>query len=288
MVALADGMRGWLVAGLSILASGCAVAETGMPTAPPCSLVAGTTYSIVRVVDGETLALDDGRMVRIVGALAPRAIDVGAEPGAWPPEETTRQALTTMAVGRTIKLWHDQTRQDRYGHQLAQAVVADGPLAGWLQGALVERGLARAYGRSGNEACLERLLALEKTARSNRLGLWALAAYAVRRPADGADLSRYVGTFQIVAATIHRVSRGRDGTFLGLESGRAADSRFGLAALIPHGRKQLLGEGDPRRLRGHRIEVRGWIENRRGPLILVDGPWQIELAADEPHQRRAR
>ncbi len=51
----------------------------------PCTLEPGPVRTVTRIVDGETLVLDDGKVVRLIGALAPRARDAGAAPGAGRP-----------------------------------------------------------------------------------------------------------------------------------------------------------------------------------------------------------
>ena len=139
---------------------------------------------MAEVRDGETLRLDDGRMLRLIGALAPRASDVGAPSGSWPPENEARAALAALVEGRTITLWHDATRRDRYGQILAQATIGSGADTVWLQGALVTRGMARAYGRPGMDTCTEALVRLERSARDGAIGLWSNAAYRVRDAGD--------------------------------------------------------------------------------------------------------
>jgi len=41
----------------------------------------------------------------------------------------------------------------------------------------------------------------------------------------------------------------------------------------------------PRALAGRRLRVRGWIEQRRGPVIVADAPEQIELAGATGHSQ---
>ncbi|HWV83523.1 MAG TPA: thermonuclease family protein [Hyphomicrobiaceae bacterium] len=237
--------------------------------APPCPLAAGDTRAIARVIDGETLALDDGRELRLIGALAPRGGDAGAAAGSWPPENATRAALASLVEGRSARLWHDARRSDRYGRILAQVMID----STWLQGTLVERGLARAYGRPGVDACAEALVRLERHAREKGLGLWSNAAYSVRA-ASRSDWQRARASFQIVSATVRRVSRGSGDVYVTLGSrGRG----YPLAAVVPANRSDLTGGTAPRRLIGRRILVRGWIEQRRGPVIVVDSKGQVEL-----------
>lgn len=239
----------------------------------PCPLAEGDTRAVARVIDGETLALDNGRQLRLIGALVPRASDVGAAAGSWPPENATRAALAALVEGRSVRLWHDTRRSDRYSQVLAHVMVG----STWLQGTLVARGLARAYGRPGTDACAEALVRLERRARQDGLGLWGNAAYGVRAASRG-DWQRALHTFQIVSATVRRVSRGSGDVYLTLGAwGRRA---YPLAAVVVAKRSDLTGGVAPRRLVGRRVLVRGWIEQRRGPVIVIDSKGQLELIDD--------
>jgi endonuclease YncB( thermonuclease family) len=238
--------------------------------APPCPLTKGETRAVARVVDGETLLLDEGRRLRLIGALAPRAGDVGAAAGSWPPENEARAALATLAEGRSVALWHDRRQRDRYGQLLAHVTIG----SDWLQGTLVARGLARAYGRPGSDACAEALAKLERRAREDGLGLWANAAYRVRVASRG-DWRRAAGSFQVVSGTVRRVSRGTGEVYVSLSERRGR--AYPLAAVVAGNRSDLTGGVAIRALVGRRVLVRGWIEQRRGPVIIVDSKGQLEL-----------
>ncbi len=237
--------------------------------APPCPLTRGETHAVARVLDGETLALDDGRRLRLIGALAPRAGDVGAVAGSWPPENDARIALAALVEGRSVTLWHDAVQRDRYGQMLAHVTIG----SDWLQGTLVARGHARAYGRPGGDACAKALADLERQARVAGLGLWASAAYGVRAASRG-DWARATGAFHIVSGTVRRVSRGSGEVYVTLG---ARGRGYPLAAVVAGNRAELSGGVAPRSLAGRRVLVRGWIEQRRGPVIVVDSKGQIEL-----------
>jgi hypothetical protein len=84
---LSSSVRLVLAAVLVLGAAQNLLAQEGRRDHPSCDdLLPGATHTVTRVIDGETVALDDGSQLRLVGALAPRAIDVGAESGAWPLE----------------------------------------------------------------------------------------------------------------------------------------------------------------------------------------------------------
>jgi endonuclease YncB( thermonuclease family) len=268
--------------GLGLLVALLAVfpAHAETPGEPACTVERGEARAVAEVRDGETLRLDDGRMLRLIGALAPRASDVAASPGSWPPENETRMALATLVEGRTITLWHDATRFDRYGQILAQVTVGTGADAVWLQGALVSRGLARAYGRPGTDACTEALVRLERPARDGGLGLWSNAAYQVRNADDSDELVRAAGSFQVVSGTVHRVSRGRGEVYGSLARRGGRGGSYAFAAVVPARGAALIGGVEPRELKDRRVIVRGWIEQRRGPVIVIDSKGQLERVGE--------
>ena len=247
---------------------------------PACAgLEVGPTRTVARVIDGETVALDDGTELRLIGALAPRAIDAGADPGMWPMEIATREELRALVLGKSIELAFGGERSDRHGRLQAQAFWTEGDGRRWVQGHLLQQGLARAYVQAGNRACADALLAAESTAREAQRGLWADAAYRVRSPDVPLALSRYGSTFQVVEGRIARVAQTRGTVYLHF----GVDRRAFAASLRRGDRGLLLGPHacDPKVLEGKLVRVRGWIEQRNGPTINLSTAGLIEVV-DEP------
>jgi endonuclease YncB( thermonuclease family) len=255
---------------------------------PACAaLEPGPTHTVTRIVDGETLALDDGSELRLIGVLAPRAIDVGATPGTWRLEAVAVEALQGLLLGKTVEVRFDGERNDRYGRLKGHAFLKPDDAAGWVQGHLLGMGLARAYTFAGHRACWEQLLAAERTAREARLGLWAEAAYEAR-PADAsAALLRHVATFQLVEGQVAHVALTRSSIYLNFGPGR----RRGFSASLKLGDRAQLGafSDNPKGLEGALVRVRGWIEERAGePYIELSAAGGIEvIAAGAPRESTA-
>ncbi len=249
-----------------------------------CRLELGPSRSVARIVDSETLLLDDGREVRLIGALGPRALDVGAEPGAWPPEEAAKVVLTQLVLSQSITLAFGGEQTDRYGRWLAHVFVGEGDAQRWVQGLMLQSGHARSYAISGNRACQSELLAHEKIARDAGLGLWTHAAYQSRKPWPARELSNFASTFQIVEGRVTRVTQGRD--FIYLNFGR--EGRWDFSVAIRRSDRETIGHfgGDAKHLQGRRVEVRGWIEQRSGPLLDISIAGQI-VARDSPTETMA-
>ncbi len=274
------------------------VARAGQD-ARPCPLVKGPTRAVVRIIDGETLVLDDGSELRLIGAMAPRAPGPWRGRGqarAWPPADAARRFLARLALGKSLTLRFDKSRRDRYGRWLAHAFVREAPegeskagregegAAIWLQGALVRAGLARAYSFKDQRACAARLLALEAEARRAKKGIWRNAAYAVRKAWRTRALLRYRQTFQIVEGRILRVATVGRRTFLNF--GKRWRDDF---TVLIEGRDARLWQKAGQnlaQLAGRRVRVRGWIERWNGPLMRVTHPEQIEVL--DRGRKRAR
>lgn len=247
---------------------------------PACAaLESGPTRTVTQIVDGETLALDDGSELRLIGMLAPRAIDVGAAPGTWRLETAAVEALQAHVLGKTVEVRFDGERKDRYGRLKGHAFLKADDANGWVQGRLLGMGLARAYTLAGHRACWEELLAAERAASEARLGLWAEAAYEVRQAnATSAALLRHVATFQLVEGHIEHVAPTRSTIYLNFGPGR----RRGFSASLKLGDRAQLGTfaDHPKDLEGALVRVRGWIEERAGePHIDLSAAGGIEVIA---------
>jgi endonuclease YncB( thermonuclease family) len=253
------------------------VAASAAEDVRPCAgLEAGPAHTVVRVLDAETVALDDGRELRLIGALAPRALDADAEPGTWPMEAAAMEALRGLVLGKSIELRFADERTDRYGRLQAHAFLVEGAERHWLQGALLRQGLARAYALAGGRACSEGLLAAERPAREARRGLWAEAAYQVRSAAKPAELARYRTTFQIVEGTVVRVGVTSRSIYMNFDR----DWRRGFSVSLRRDDSALLGAyaDNPKGLEGRSVRVRGWIDRRRGaPIIDLSAGGLIEV-----------
>ena len=130
------------------LAATMAVAAAGTPqhsgTDGQCTLQGGPTRAVMRVLDAETVLLDDNQEVRLIGALAPRSPDLnpGAQP--WKAEEDATAALRALVLGRSVSLATSGRTRDRYGRTLAHLFVERGRRARVGAGRAAERRATRA------------------------------------------------------------------------------------------------------------------------------------------------
>ena len=99
------------------------------------------------VVDGDTVILDGGTRVRLVGIQAPRLALGRRGFRAWPLAEEAKALLQTLTLGRPLGLSYGGRRIDRYGRLLAHLEDRQGR---WIQGEMLSAGLARVYSFADN------------------------------------------------------------------------------------------------------------------------------------------
>ncbi len=229
----------------------------GAPDVP--ELAAGERAEVRAVRDGETVVLADGRELRLVGIEAPRP--AGAQ------GQDAKAVLEEMVVGRVVELRYAGNRRDRHDRVLAHLFAGDL----WVQGEMLQRGLARVQSFADNRAGVREMLRRERRARRARRGIWRDPFYAIRRPDEA---GRFANSFQIVEGEVAEAAHIRGEVFLNF----APDWRSAFSLhLGPEALRLFRAEGmDPLELAGKKLRVRGWIHGGRRPIIDVTHPEQIE------------
>ena len=74
-----------------------------------------TRETVKRVIDGDTIELDNGQIVRYVGVNAPNTGE--------PFEEEATETNTKLVQGKTVTLEYDTYTSDRFGRVLAYPIV---------------------------------------------------------------------------------------------------------------------------------------------------------------------
>ncbi|MFZ5608248.1 MAG: thermonuclease family protein [Pseudomonadota bacterium] len=238
-------------------------------------LTPGGKARVTAVIDGDSLRLADGRALRLVGIQAPERLPGQRGAATLALAEAARAHLQALALGATLQLYYGGAPLDRYGRVLAQAETEDGV---WLQGAMLEAGLAHVYSFPDNRALIDAMLTREGAARAQRRGIWRHPSYQVLDAAglDGAG-ARLQGRFAIIEGTVlaAEVARGT----LYVNFGRDWQRDFTLI-LRPGAKRRFRGVDwvqIPGRLVGRVVEVRGWVEDKGGPMIELTHPEQLQF-----------
>lgn len=125
------------------------------------------TGFVTRVIDGDTIVLDDGRTVRYIG------IDTPEKDGSYTKyecySEHASKKNTELVLNKSVKLLADIEEFDRYNRNLFYVYLDDGTFINEL---LVKEGYAESKAYPPNLTKQYLLDSAEKYAITNQLGLW--------------------------------------------------------------------------------------------------------------------
>ena len=125
--------------------------------------------TVTRVIDGDTLVLDGGEKVRLIGVDTPETVHPSR-----PMEFFGREAspfTKRMVEGEQVYLEYEQgsSTKDRYGRTLAYVYLRDGTL---LNKEIIEQGYGHAYTRFPFSK-MEEFREAQREARAAGRGLWS-------------------------------------------------------------------------------------------------------------------
>ena len=230
-------------------------------------------FLVTEVVDGDTLRLEDGRQVRLVGLQAPKLPLGRTGFKEWPFAKEAKVALEQLTLNKTVTLRYGGRQVDRYNRALAHLFLADG---GWVQGEMLRRGMARVYSFRDNRTRVRDMQAIEREAREARRGMWALSYYAIKHHLEA---GRFTDSFQIVEGTVRELASVRGRVFINFGDDWRTD--FTLVIEGKARRQFLTSDIKLSELPGKKIHVRGWLKYYNGPMIQLTHPEQIQIIGPE-------
>jgi len=237
--------------------------------AAQCALTPIGSATVAAVRDGRTLVLTDGRELRLAAIETPDA----------PHAAAAKSALEALAGGQTLSLKRlgESSDTDRYSRPVAFAFLPDADES--LQESLLETGQAEVSARVGDKACADLLLNLERSARAGRRGLWADPNFAPLPADKPGEIAAKRGQFALIEGKVLSVHV--SGATIYVNFGRRWTRDF--TVMIARRRQRAFAAGGviANKLAGRRVRVRGWIEQRGGPIIEAEAPEQIEVADEQ-------
>ena len=128
--------------------------------------------AVRRVIDGDTIELSDGRLVRYIGIDTPEVRRRRGEQWVVDPEpfgKAASEANRRLVSGRTVRLEYDAQTHDRFGRLLAYVYVNDQ----LVNEELLRLGYAQLLTIPPDVRYVERFRQVMEEARRARRGLWA-------------------------------------------------------------------------------------------------------------------
>ncbi|MSO66041.1 MAG: thermonuclease family protein [Alphaproteobacteria bacterium] len=253
----------WLILAFALLA---------WRPAPAADLERAAAHTVIEVVDGDTVVLDDRSSVRLVGIQAPKLSLGRAKVADQPLAKESKAALEALTLGRAVTLQFGGLQMDRHGRHLAHLQDDQGR---WVQGEMLRRGLARVYTFSDNRSWAADMLALEQEARREARGLWHRDYYRVR---TAEEAGRYLGRYEVIEGRVVAAASNKGTVYLNFGPDWRSD--FTVTISPRDLRSFRTSRLDPFQWKGRRVRVRGWLKSMNGPMIQATHPEQIEVLGE--------
>jgi hypothetical protein len=232
--------------------------------AEPCNPHDLGSGRIAAVQDSHTLALADGRKIRLAGI-------------EWAvPAAEARQILSDQLLNRTVALGApERAEPDRYGRIYAFPSVSgsETPIQyGWLA-----QGIAVVTSRAIDETCRKALLEAERPARAQGLGAFAKGGSAAHKSVDYGQILAQTGRFAVVEGKVLSVREAGNTIYVNFGRRWSEDFTVTIAKRL---QPAFISAGvTPKSLSGQVVRVRGIVEERGGPWIEATSAAQFEIVA---------
>lgn len=122
---------------------------------------------VMRVIDGDTIELENGEKLRYIGINTPESVDPRRKVECFGKEASAFN--TNLVEGKRIRLERDVSDLDKYGRLLRFVYLEDGAFVNEM---LLREGYAHASPYPPDLSKKESLRAAEADARENQRGLW--------------------------------------------------------------------------------------------------------------------
>lgn len=133
--------------------------------------IEGERVLVARVVDGDTIKLDDGQTVRLIGIDTPETVDPRRPVGCFGKEASKK--AKELLEGKIVILQKDVSDTDKYGRLLRLVFLPlDNQQLLFVNDYLVREGYAKVYTFPPDVKYNEQFLQGERNAQEFKKGLW--------------------------------------------------------------------------------------------------------------------
>jgi len=209
-------------------------------------------YNVKTVYDGDTVVLEDGRKIRLLGINTPEVQhrDKLADAGG----DEAKRWLTGKLKNAKVRLEVGVEKTDKYGRTLAHLFTEKKEHIN-LQ--LVEVGLAGVSIYSNELLYVNELVEAQNRAEQARLGIWGRPEYAAI-PVDTLTEAGHPGWTRLVGKVVN-IRKTRKSIYLEFSDAFEARIESKWLDLFPNVNDYL----------GKTIEVRGWLSKSKGHLSML-------------------
>lgn len=240
-----------------------------------CSQLNYSRVKVLEVVDGDTIRLSNGKLLRYLGLDTPE-LRIKEKNGnfIYRPQPFSLEAKEfnrKLVEGKFIRIEFDTEKTDSYGRLLGYCFLEDT----FINVCLVEEGYAVIYARSPNLRYSEVFAVAQKKARKAKKGLWGNLPVI-----DHNQARDYVNQIRSVEGVVLGSYRSKKCLFLNFGQNYKNDFTV---AIFNDSIATFKHEGiDPESFYiRKKIRVTGKIREYNGPEIIANSPYEIEILDQE-------
>lgn len=202
-----------------------------------------------KIIDGDTIHLNDGRKIRIIGVNTP---ELGRRGEASRPfaRKAYHALVNLLKNNKKIGLTYDKDKKDPYKRLLAYITLTDGQS---VERILLAKGLAHSIVVPPNDSRINCYRSIEKTARDANLGLWKLSE---NQWLKASRLSPKSKGLRFISGTVLSYSESKKSIYLKLSSK--------LSIRIAKKDRKYFSNISLKGLTGKQLRVRGWVSSYNG------------------------
>lgn len=232
-----------------------------------------------KIIDGLTILLKDDTILRLASLDIP---DFNNNQEAPFTEAALTYLKKSLPEGTEIMIYQTRMakkgRVNRMNHKLGHILTKKDQI--WVNGALLNQGLARVYTSPNAPEMHDQMLEIENNARNAKLGMWTdISFYPVLKPETASEA---MGQLAIIEGKVEKTASVKNNVYLNFGKDWKTDFTIMITPAI---RKKLARQGiDPLNLAHQTLRVRGYVRQYNGPLIELEAPEHLEypLLKDTP------
>lgn len=160
-----------MVLGLGMIISGLKVKQASLTQEEPLG-IDGQRVKVIQVIDGDTIEIERGQLVRYTGIDTPETVDPRRPVGCFGKEAAEENKK--LVENKSVVLTKDVSETDKYQRLLRYVyVMLDNGQVLFVNDHLVRQGFAKVSTYPPDVKFTEQLLEAEREAREGNRGLWS-------------------------------------------------------------------------------------------------------------------
>lgn len=225
---------------------------------------------VVDVVDGDTIRLSNGYLLRYIGLDTPEVHIKKGKDFIYSPQPFALEAAEfnrKLVEGKYVRIEFDVVRKDKYGRLLGYCFVGDK----FVNAELIKAGYASLFTFPPNVKYVDSFVRLQKQARKGLKGFWGILTVL-----DADEARKYINQIRTVRGRVLSTYQSRNCVYLNF--GRDYKTDF-TVVIFNNSLKYFKHKSiEPVSFYKRKIvQVTGRIKEYNGPEIIVNSPFEIEV-----------